>query len=107
MWRLSEGLFTHGNLLPYTRKVRTCTAANVPPAKEAILCELGARIRAARKAAGLTQEEAAHAAGMDWRRWQRIESGSANLTVLTLVRVARALRTNFWKLVASSALPEE
>lgn len=67
--------------------------------------ELGARIRGARKAMGLTQEEAAHVAGMDWRRWQRIERGAANLTIRTLVRVARALQITFWELVARPVPP--
>ncbi|KAA0240720.1 XRE family transcriptional regulator [bacterium] len=77
----------------------------MPPAEHAVLVELGARIRGARNAVGLTQEEAAHAAGMDWRRWQRIERGSANLTIRTLVRIAEALKTSFWELIATPTPP--
>jgi transcriptional regulator with XRE-family HTH domain len=68
---------------------------------EDIQRELGHRIRAARVTAGLTQEAAAHAAGIDAKRWQRLEAGAVNATVRTLARVAEALGTDFWKLVGS------
>ena len=67
-----------------------------------ILKEIGARIRAARQAAGLSQEDAAHRAGIGAKRWQQLEYGHVNVTVRTLVRVATACRTDFWKLLTSS-----
>ena len=70
-----------------------------------VLAELGQRVRAARIQAGLTQEDAAHAAEIDWRRWQRIEEGTVNPTVKTLVRVARAVRKDFWALVSRESRP--
>lgn len=67
-----------------------------------VLARLGERVRGARVAAGLTQEAAAEAAEIDPRRWQRIEEGSVNVTVKTLVRVALAVRTDFWALVGDN-----
>jgi transcriptional regulator with XRE-family HTH domain len=66
-----------------------------------VLREIGARIRAARQAAGLSQEDAAHRAGIGAKRWQQIEYGNVNLTARTLVRVAAACGTDFWRLLAS------
>lgn len=67
---------------------------------EDIQRQLGRRIRDARVSAGLTQEDAAHAARIDAKRWQRLEAGSVNATVRTLARVADAVGTDFWTLVA-------
>jgi transcriptional regulator with XRE-family HTH domain len=75
----------------------------VPKATERpVLDEIGARIRAARQAAGLSQEDAAHRAGIGAKRWQQLEYGNVNVTVRTLVRVAAACKTDFWTLVAAS-----
>ena len=63
-----------------------------------LLREIGGRVRDARTAAGLTQEDAAHEAGIDYKRWQRLESGTVNATVQTLARVAAALGTTYWEL---------
>jgi transcriptional regulator with XRE-family HTH domain len=49
----------------------------------------------------MTQEDAAHAAGIDYKRWQRLEQGSVNPTVKTLERAALALGMSFWDLVAT------
>lgn len=46
----------------------------------------------------MTQEEAAHAAGIDYKRWQRLEQGTVNPTVKTLARAAEALGSSFWDL---------
>ena len=64
-----------------------------------MLVDLGRRISEARCDAGLTQEAAASLAGIDWRRWQRLERGTVNPTVSTLLRVAQALGLDFWQLV--------
>ncbi len=58
---------------------------------ENILARLGVGIRAARKAAGLSQEEFADAAGIDRSHMGKIERGERNLTLLNLHRIARAL----------------
>ncbi len=59
---------------------------------------LGEAIRQARSATGLTQEAAAAAAGIDFKRWQRIEAGQVNATIKTLARVAEAVNVDFWDL---------
>lgn len=64
-----------------------------------LLKEIGRLVRDARTRANLTQEEAAHAAGLDWRRWQRLEAGTVNATVRTLGRVASAVGMTFFDLL--------
>ena len=53
---------------------------------------LGQRIRARRKKLGMSQEGLAHEAGLDRSYVGRIERGEHNLTFVSLVRIARALR---------------
>ena len=65
-----------------------------------VLREIGRRIRDARVAAGLSQEAAAARAGIDSKRWQRIERGAVNATVRTRVRIGRALDVSVWTLLA-------
>jgi len=64
--------------------------------------ELGRCVRRARLAAGLTQEAAAARAGIDYKRWQRLEEGTVNATVRTLVRVSSALGVTFWGLLGAT-----
>jgi len=71
---------------------------NVPVSR--IQRQVGDRIAAARKAAGMTQAEAAHESGIALRRWQRIEQGAVNPTVRTLAVAATALDTDFWELLS-------
>jgi transcriptional regulator with XRE-family HTH domain len=63
---------------------------------------VGQSVRAARLRAGLTQEKAAASAGIGYKRYQRIESGGANITLLTLHRLARALDTDLRGLLSDS-----
>jgi transcriptional regulator with XRE-family HTH domain len=55
--------------------------------------DLGRRVREARTGRGWTQEVAAERLGIDVRELQRIEAGRVNLTLHTLLRLARALGT--------------
>ncbi|MEZ4219635.1 MAG: helix-turn-helix transcriptional regulator [Polyangiaceae bacterium] len=64
-----------------------------------LLREIGTRVREARVAAALTQEEAAARAAIDSKRWQRIEYGQVNPTATTLLRVAEAVETDLWGLL--------
>jgi transcriptional regulator with XRE-family HTH domain len=66
------------------------------------IAEIGSRIRAAREAAGLSQEDAAHHAGIGAKRWQQLEYGHVNMIVRTLMRVASACGTDFWRLLTAS-----
>ncbi len=65
----------------------------------AVLRDVGRLVQQARVRADLTQEEAASRAGIDYKRWQRLEKGEVNPTLRTLVRVAAALGLPFWDLV--------
>jgi transcriptional regulator with XRE-family HTH domain len=69
------------------------------PSLKTVLKDLGRSVQRARVAAGLTQEKAASQAGIDYKRYQRIEAGTVNLTVRTLHRIARALDVDFWHLL--------
>ncbi len=71
------------------------------PPFERIQRQLGRRIRAARIEAELTQEEAAGVAGIDYKRWQRLEAGKVNATVRTLARAAQALNLTVWELLGT------
>jgi len=69
------------------------------PNEAGVLREAGRKIAAAREAAGLTQEQAAHKAGIDYKRWQRLEGGTVNATLRTLLRVAETLEVNVWAML--------
>lgn len=56
------------------------------------LTELGNRIRAARIAVGLTQEDLAHESDIDRSYIGGVERGERNLTFTMLCKIARALR---------------
>lgn len=54
------------------------------------LAKLGKRVRALREQRGLTQEAAAGKAQLDAKHYQAIEYGRSNVTVASLVGIARA-----------------
>lgn len=53
--------------------------------------DLGEQIRAAREAAGLSQEAVAEKIGMTRTNYARIEYGKTNVTIETLIRIADGL----------------
>ena len=53
---------------------------------------LGARVRALREERDWTLERAAERMDIDWKHLQKIESGTLNVTLSTLVRVASGFR---------------
>ena len=57
----------------------------------AFLAGVGRQVAYLREHAELTQAEAAERAGLDARHWGRLEAGSTNPTVQTLLSVAKAL----------------
>lgn len=59
---------------------------------KASLGRLGKRVRAVRSEAGLTQEKVAEKAKLDPKHLQAIEAGQVNVTVASLVGLAKALR---------------
>lgn len=56
-----------------------------------LLLTFGGRIRRARNAAGLTQEQLAHIAGVDRTYVGSVERGERNLSVLNILTFATAL----------------
>ncbi len=68
-------------------------------AERRLLKELAGRIKRQRLAAGLTQEAAAARAGIDYKRYQRLEAGGVNATMRTLLRVAEALGADGWGMI--------
>lgn len=65
-----------------------------------VLLELAERLKAARAAADMTQEAVAAKAGIDHRRYQRLEQGTSNTTIRTLVRIAAAVGVDVWDLLS-------
>lgn len=63
------------------------------------LRSLGAALKARRESLSLTQEEVADRLGIVPRHYQKIESGTVNVTVKTLVRLSVALGTSPRKLL--------
>jgi transcriptional regulator with XRE-family HTH domain len=81
------------------------------PASRSRAAELfGARVREARLALGLSQEDIAHLADMHVTNYGRVERGEANSELHTIVRLATALDVDPAKLLAglygSEMLPE-
>jgi len=65
---------------------------------EALLQEIGRRLTAARHARGLTAADVARRAGLSSRYLRMAEAGQANLSLLKLASLARALRANLSEL---------
>ena len=68
---------------------------------EAIQRRIGERMRELRTKLDMTQEAAAAASGIDYKRWQRLEAGDVNATIKTIVRVAITLSVSFEELIAT------
>lgn len=62
------------------------------PGEQALLHELGRRLRAAREAQGLSVSELARRADVSRRTVTEAEAGRANLSILKLSRLARVIR---------------
>jgi transcriptional regulator with XRE-family HTH domain len=68
------------------------------------IIEIAARnVRAARKSAGLSQEELAHEAGLDRTYISQVERRLRNVTISVLARIAKALGTTPDKLLIPSS----
>ena len=66
---------------------------------------LGLQVRALRQAKGWTLEEAAEKGDMDLKHWQKIEAGTVNVTLVTLVRIAEGLGETLGGLFGTPAAP--
>jgi transcriptional regulator with XRE-family HTH domain len=65
----------------------------IAPDVQRQLRSIAANVRRRRAQLGLTQEQLGEASGLSYRYLQDIEGGRKNVTVDTVVRLARALRT--------------
>lgn len=70
--------------------------------RNAILADLGARVRHHRRAHGWSQEQFAEMAGVHRTYIGAIERGQQNVTVITLVAIAEALSVDPGELVSRS-----
>lgn len=70
--------------------------------EDRLLARTGAAIRLIRRERGISQEALADAASLDRSHLGRIERGERNLTLLNLVKVARALETRAWELLRAA-----
>ena len=62
-----------------------------PKPKDPELVAFGARLRGLREEAGMTQEELADAAGLHWTYVGQIERADRNLTLKSVLKLARGL----------------
>lgn len=72
--------------------------------KEQHLEHLGEVVRARRKALNLSQEALADAAGIDRSHMGKIERGERNVTLLNVVRIAKAVSCKPSDLLADAGL---
>ena len=63
-------------------------------AKHTVLTDIGSKIRKKRKALGWTMMDLSFETEIDYRQIGRIERGETNFTVLTLLRIVKALGMN-------------
>tara|TARA_R110002124_G_scaffold133833_1_gene296353 strand:- start:531 stop:755 length:225 start_codon:yes stop_codon:yes gene_type:complete len=64
------------------------------PSREPVLEKFGHNVREKREALGLSQEALAHAAELDRTYIGGIERGERNPTLISTVRIAKALKTS-------------
>ncbi len=67
---------------------------------------LGLQVRAFRQAKGWTLEQAAEKGDMDLKHWQKIEAGTINVTLVTLVRLAEGLGETMGSLFGTPVAPK-
>jgi transcriptional regulator with XRE-family HTH domain len=68
----------------------------------AIIGVVADNVRSLRKAAGLSQEELAHAAGVDRTYISQVERRQRNVTIVVLAKIAKALSVAPEKLLLAS-----
>jgi transcriptional regulator with XRE-family HTH domain len=72
---------------------------------ERVLSLIGRRVAELRGAHELTQEQLAERAEVSARYIQRVEAGTENLTVRTLIKISNALRVSFDELLVAPSAP--
>lgn len=66
-------------------------AVKLDPRTKRAVREIGQRIRSLREASGLSQDKLAAKIGMTRSNYARIERGATNVTIETLMRIAKGL----------------
>jgi XRE family aerobic/anaerobic benzoate catabolism transcriptional regulator len=79
---------------------RTRRPPSPPPAPEALLARLGARVRARRSALGWTLAELSARCGISQRFLSDVEAGRANISVINLQALGHTVGTNASELLA-------
>ena len=69
--------------------------------QKAVLVRMARNIKTARVGRKITQEEAAFRSGIGYKRWQQLEAGRANTTILTLIRIASVLKVDIHRLLSA------
>jgi DNA-binding XRE family transcriptional regulator len=75
-----------------------------PSSPEDQLLRLGKAIRAVRKASGLSQEDLAYEAEIDYSTMGEIERGQRNATLVKVMRIATALNKSMADLFAGAEI---
>jgi transcriptional regulator with XRE-family HTH domain len=70
-----------------------------PPELDRACRKVGKRVARLRAGRELTQQEFAERAGLDYKYVQRIEGGKVNVSLATLLRLAKALRVRLPELL--------
>lgn len=60
------------------------------------LKEFGKNLRSIRKKHGMTMEAVANEAEIEYRQYARIERGEVNTSIITLLRISRALKVDLF-----------
>lgn len=81
----------------------------MPPihSRDPIDAEVGARIRARRRALKLSQTRLGEAVGLSFQQVQKYELGRNRVSASMLVRIARALDTTVSELMGEASLPDD
>jgi transcriptional regulator with XRE-family HTH domain len=69
------------------------------PKTKSIKIRFGAKVREARKRAGLNQNVVSERVGIFRSYLSRIETGNANPTLLVMDAIAKALKAELWELL--------
>ncbi len=88
------------------REDGTGTPCGMSPRAQEVMVYLGANVRRVRRERGLTQEALAEAVGLELRTVARIESGTANVVLSTLVDLSDALGVKPGALLKEAEMPE-
>jgi XRE family aerobic/anaerobic benzoate catabolism transcriptional regulator len=78
----------------------TNATADKPADDAAYLVTLGRRVRHGRHQVGITRRQLAERSGVSERYLAQVETGSGNISVLLIRRIARVLRTDVGSLLA-------